>query len=50
MVEIMLGFFFLEGNPLLWGKCIATMHYGEYCIMREKRLWEKEEEVTAGLL
>ena len=34
MVEIMLGFFALEGNRLLWGKCIAAMYDGEYCILR----------------
>jgi hypothetical protein len=35
MVEFMLGFFSLEGNPLLLGKCIVAMHHCEYCIMRE---------------
>jgi hypothetical protein len=36
MVEIMLGFFSLEGNPLLWGKCIAARHYAKYYILREE--------------
>jgi len=40
MVEIMLGFFALEGNPLLWGKCITTMDDGEYCILREETVRE----------
>jgi hypothetical protein len=35
MVEVMLGFFSLEGNPLLQGKCITTMYHSEYCILRE---------------
>ena len=41
MVEIMLGFFALEGNPLLWGKCIAAMDDGEYCILREDTVRER---------
>jgi len=40
MVEIMLGFFALEGNPLLWGKCITAMYEGEYCILREDTVRE----------
>jgi hypothetical protein len=35
-VEVMLGIFSLERNPLLQGNCIATMCYGEYCIIREE--------------
>jgi hypothetical protein len=31
----MLGIFSLEGNPLLRGKCIATVDHREYYIMRE---------------
>jgi hypothetical protein len=34
MVDIILGFFSLEGNPLLWGKCILAMVDGEYFILR----------------
>jgi hypothetical protein len=41
MVEIMLGFFSLEGNPILLGKCIATMYVGEYCILREETVRER---------
>jgi hypothetical protein len=46
----MLGFFSLEGNPLLRGKCIVAMHDGEYYILRYETMREKEEEVTTGLL
>jgi hypothetical protein len=35
IVEIMLGFFFLEGNTLLRGNCIANVYVSEYCILRE---------------
>jgi hypothetical protein len=35
MVEFMLGFFSLERNPLLRGKCIMDMDHREYCILRE---------------
>ena len=42
MVEIMLGFFALEGNPLLWGKCIVAMIDGEYCILREETVRERK--------
>ena len=41
MVEIMLGFFSLEGNPLLRGKCITAMDGGEYCILREEAVRER---------
>jgi hypothetical protein len=37
----MLGFFALEGNPLLWGKCIAAMDDGEYCVLREETVRER---------
>jgi hypothetical protein len=33
-IEIMLGFFSLEGNPLLYGKYIVAMVDDEYCILR----------------
>jgi hypothetical protein len=41
MVEVMLGFFSLEGNPLLRGNCIATVHFCEYCILREETVRER---------
>jgi hypothetical protein len=41
MVEVMLGIFSLEGNPLLWGNCIATMYHYEYCIVREDIMRER---------
>ena len=37
----MLGVFSLEGNHLLWGKCIVAMHYGEYCILREETVRQR---------
>jgi hypothetical protein len=40
-IEVMLGFFALEGNPLLRGKCIAAMYHCEYCIMREETVRER---------
>jgi hypothetical protein len=41
MVEVMLGFFSLEGNPLLFGKCIEAMYHCEYYIMREETMRER---------
>jgi hypothetical protein len=35
-VKFMLGFVSLEGNPILWGKCIEAMYHFQYCIMREE--------------
>ena len=49
MAEIMLGFFSLEGNRILWGKCIATMDHCEYCILSEETVRE-EDKVTSGVL
>ena len=43
MLDIMLGFFALEGNPLLWGKFIVAMYKGEYCILREETMREIRE-------
>ena len=41
-----LGFFALEGNPLLY---MRELYYG--CVLFwETRLWESKEEVTADLL
>jgi len=37
----MLGFLSLEGNPLLWGKCIAAKEESEYCILREENVRER---------
>jgi hypothetical protein len=37
----MLGFFSLEGNPLLRWKCITAMDDGEYCIQREEIVRER---------
>ena len=48
MVEVMLilGFFSLEGNPLLY---MRELYY-DYVLFWEVRLWESEEEVTMVLL
>jgi hypothetical protein len=45
----MLGFFSLEGNPLLIGKCILAIYHCEYCILSEETMRE-EEEVTTSVL
>ena len=49
MVEVVLGFLSVEGNPLLWGKIIVVGYHCEYCIMREDTVRE-EDEVIEGLL
>jgi hypothetical protein len=41
IVEFMLRFFPLEGNPLLGGKCIAAMHHYEYSILSEENVRER---------
>jgi hypothetical protein len=40
-VEVMLGFFSLEGNPLLSRNCIVVVDVCEYCIMREETVRER---------
>jgi hypothetical protein len=41
-VEVRLGIFPLEGNPLfLWGNCIAVVYESEYCIQREDTMRER---------
>jgi hypothetical protein len=41
MIEVMLGFFSLEGNPILRGKCIVSMNHCEYCILSEDTMRER---------
>ena len=45
-VMLILGFFSLEGNSLLY---MRELYY-DYVIFWETRLWESEEEVTTDLL
>jgi hypothetical protein len=50
MVEVMLGFFSLEGNPLLcMRELYCDVYVSEYCILREETV-RKEEEVTTSVL
>ena len=47
MVEIMLGFFSLEGNLCYEGN-VLRLRIKASIVFWERRLWEKEEEVKAG--
>jgi hypothetical protein len=42
IVEVVLGFFSLEGNPLLGGKCIAAMYDFKY-LYSERRDYERKK-------
>ena len=50
MLEVMLGFFSLEGNPLLWGKCIAAMYEGEYLYSERGDCERKKRKLQQVLL
>jgi len=44
IIEVMLQFFSLEGNPLyVWGSCIAVGYESEYCILREETMRERRK-------
>ena len=43
-IKVFLGFFPLEGNSLLWGKCIAAIIIVNI-ILWVRRLWEKERKL-----
>ena len=45
MVEVMLGFFPLKGNPLLWWIVLRLCIEIVNIVFWERRLWEKEEKL-----
>jgi hypothetical protein len=41
MIKVMLRFFAIEINPLLWGNCITAVYVCEYCILRDEIVRER---------